>query len=159
MPARNTEPPSDEVLMGRVMSKVSVTGEGCWEYGGAGHKRSGHGMFGYTVSGKTTVFYVHRWVYEQRVGAVPDGLVLDHLCRNPPCCNPEHLEPVTLGTNTLRGEGRTAVNARKTHCKRGHALAGRNLIVHPGKYGQQRQCRECANMTRRRRAAEIRADK
>jgi hypothetical protein len=46
---------------------------------------------------------VHRDVYEQLVGPIPEGLVLDHLCRNRSCCNPAHLEPVTTAENVRRG--------------------------------------------------------
>lgn len=55
---------------------------------------------------------VHRVAYETWVGPIPEGLVLDHLCRVPRCCNPYHLEAVTQAENMRR--------ARKTHCKRGH---------------------------------------
>jgi hypothetical protein len=44
----------------------------------------------------------HRWLYEQLVGPVPDGLVLDHLCERPSCVNPAHLEPVTRKENLRR---------------------------------------------------------
>jgi hypothetical protein len=46
---------------------------------------------------------VHRLVYEAIVGDVPEGLVLDHVCRNRLCVNPQHLEPVTVGENVTRG--------------------------------------------------------
>lgn len=157
---RDTPVPTDAVLAGRLFPKIaenSVTG--CWEWSGAKQSRTSHGMFGYNALGRNVTRYVHTWMWEFLVGPVPDGLVLDHLCRVTHCCNPAHLEPVPVGMNTLRGDGPTAVNARKTHCKRGHALAGQNLIVRPGKSGPQRQCRECANMTRRRRSAEIKSVK
>jgi len=77
--------------------------------------------------------------WEKINGPVPDGLVLDHLCRNRACVNHLHLEPVTPKVNTLRGVGPTALNARKTQCKRGHELTGANLTTH--KY--KRACRIC----------------
>lgn len=82
----------------------------------------------------------HRMVYEECFGLVPDGLVLDHLCRNRACVNPAHLEVVTHRTNILRGESPTANNAKKTHCKRGHALDGENV-----RYRRQggRGCHTC----------------
>ena len=47
----------------------------------------------------------HRYVYERERGPIPDDLTLDHLCRNPGCVNPDHLEPVTSAENTRRGRG------------------------------------------------------
>ncbi len=113
--------PSDEVLATRIFPKV-VKGEreaDCWVWTGAGHARSGHGMFGYNALGRNHTRYVHRWVYEYLVEPIADGKVIDHLCRNTRCCNPQHLEVVTPVVNTMRGVGRTAVNARKRYCKRG----------------------------------------
>lgn len=50
--------------------------------------------------------YVHRAMFEVLVGPVPESLVLDHLCRQRACCNPCHLEPVTMAVNTERGNGK-----------------------------------------------------
>lgn len=47
----------------------------------------------------------HRYMYEKLVGPIPEGMQLDHLCRNPSCVNPEHLEPVTRSENQRRGRG------------------------------------------------------
>lgn len=71
----------------------------------------------------------HRHYYEQHVGPIPEGLELDHLCRNPSCVNPDHLEAVTHRENMLRGKGFAAENARKTHCPRGHAYDKENTHV------------------------------
>jgi hypothetical protein len=46
----------------------------------------------------------HIIYYERYKGKVPKGLVLDHKCRNPKCCNPDHLEPVTHRVNCQRGK-------------------------------------------------------
>jgi hypothetical protein len=84
----------------------------------------------------------HRAAYELLVGPIPAGLTLDHLCRTTLCVNPEHLEPVTMRENALRGKGPTAVNARKTHCKRGHEFTPENTYVYPR---GGRECRTCSN--------------
>lgn len=70
---------------------------GCWLWTGA--LRNGYGAVGVG----RRVLYVHRWVFEDLITEVPDGLVLDHLCVNRPCANPWHVEPVTLAVNNERG--------------------------------------------------------
>jgi hypothetical protein len=88
--------------------------------------------------GKCIRAHVASW--ERTYGAIPDGMVLDHLCRNRSCINPLHMEPVSSRENTLRGIGPSAVNAFKTHCKMGHPFSGDNLGV--TKRGR-RYCRTC----------------
>lgn len=83
----------------------------------------------------------HRVAYEQAHGPIPAGLEIDHLCRNPLCVNPDHLEAVTHRENVLRGVGPTALNARKTHCKRGHEFSPENTYRDPA---GGRRCRQCA---------------
>ena len=70
----------------------------CWEWDGS---RTNLGYGRIDIDGRT--FLAHRLVYERRVGPIPAGLQLDHLCRNPGCVNPAHLEPVTSRENRLRG--------------------------------------------------------
>src|SRR4051812_41530336 len=97
---------------------------GCWEWQGTKNSE------GY---GRITVFRknrrAHRIAYEAFVGPIPDGLSLDHLCRNTSCVNPAHLEPLPIKENILRGNGPPAINARKTHCKKGHLLSEDNIYV------------------------------
>lgn len=69
----------------------------CWLWTGKQHKK-GYGLI--QVRGKRQ--RAHRYVYEQLVGPIPEGLEIDHLCRNKPCVNPDHLEPVTLRENLRR---------------------------------------------------------
>lgn len=76
----------------------------------------------------------HRLSWEMSQGPVPHGLVLDHLCRNRACVNPDHLEPVTQRVNVQRGE-----RAQRTHCPRGHAYSPENTRVRAGK----RNCVAC----------------
>lgn len=84
----------------------------------------------------------HRVVYEMLIGPIPRArdIHVDHLCRNRKCVNVEHLEVVSEKVNILRGTSPTALNARKTHCPRGHEYTGENLIV--GRAGW-RACRAC----------------
>lgn len=125
----------------RFESKVIRT-DGCHHWIG-GLDIGGYGRFSI---GRDHV-PAHRWAYEQRVGPIPFGLTLDHLCRNRSCVNPDHLEPVTRGENVLRGVGPCAMHKRKTHCRRGHPLEGDNLVLLSG--GKHRRCRTCYNATAR----------
>jgi len=87
----------------------------------------------------------HRLSYEELVTEIPSGLELDHLCRNPACVNPWHLEPVPHRVNVLRGVSPNAMRARQTECKRGHPLAGENLHVTREGY---RRCKTCIRVAR-----------
>ncbi len=91
---------------------------GCWLWTGFRYKghRNPYGMF--HIEGKLR--RVHRVSYKIANGDIPDGFVIDHLCRNAICVNPTHLEAVTSRENTLRGIGASATNKRKILCKRGH---------------------------------------
>ena len=109
-------------------------GDGCWLWAGATN-RGGYGRFD---AGQSSL--AHCWAWIQEHGPVPEGLELDHRCRTPACVRPSHLEPVTHRENVLRGESPSAVNARKTHCPRGHPLGGTNLAVDPQGH---RRCRAC----------------
>jgi len=85
----------------------------------------GDGRYGsFYADGK--IQRAHRVAYEWAYGAVPAGLVLDHLCRVTLCVNPDHLEPVTQRENIMRGEAIQAKNAAKTHCLRGHEFTSEN---------------------------------
>lgn len=85
--------------------------------------------------------YAHRVVFEIESGKIPEGLQIDHLCRNRRCVNPSHLEPVTQKENILRGTGVSARNAAKTHCVRGHEYTIENSYLRPD--GGGKQCRIC----------------
>jgi hypothetical protein len=123
----------------RFWAKVNIrAADECWEWQ-AFTTPKGYGRFN-TGTGASSA-WAHRYAYELLVGPIPDGLVIDHLCRNPGCCNPVHMEPVTAVENTMRGHSFSAVNAAKTHCVRGHPLAGSNL-GRDGKSGK-RWCRTC----------------
>lgn len=119
----------------------------CWEWVGR-RLRNRYGAFSYFAgpagSRKQLNLAAHRVAYRVLVGPIPDGLVLDHLCRNVLCVNPDHLRPVVERVNLLSGFGAAALNARKTHCKRGHELTDETIYWQGG----TRQCRICRNLRR-----------
>lgn len=110
---------------------------GCWVWRGEIIAR-GYGRV--RVGGKKKL--VHRVVFEYFNGTIPDGLVIDHLCRNQLCVNPEHLEPVTQGENVRRWHEAKGLPAI---CKNGHLYTTRNRYVWAG----ARVCRACNNAASR----------
>src|SRR5690606_13797613 len=85
-----TVPEVRMILTDRFWKKVTKTEADCWEWTGALNSR-GYGCVG--IDSKR--YLTHRVAYEALVGPIPEGLTIDHLCRNKVCCNPAHLEPVT----------------------------------------------------------------
>jgi hypothetical protein len=83
----------------------------------------------------------HRAAWIDRYGPIPEGLVVDHLCRNKACVNTDHLEPVTNRENLLRGVGFAATKAKQTHCIHGHSLA--DAIR---RKNGTRRCRSCVRV-------------
>ena len=131
----------------RMMSKISpCPNTGCWFWMDRSTNGRGYGRVYY--QGKSC--QAHRAYYELLVGPIPDGLELDHKCRVTMCVNPDHLEPVTHRTNVRRGDAMWvpgALRAAITHCLRGHAYEGRNVIWYRGR----RRCRECSRIRDRMR--------
>ena len=121
----------------RFWSKVRADGQ-CLVWT-ASLKGDGYGQFWFG----TTVTRAHRWAYEYLMGPVPDGLEIDHLCRNRACVNVAHLEAVTHRENVLRGR---SAKSEKTHCPSGHPYSGANLYREPGT--SKRRCRECLRAKR-----------
>ena len=119
--------------------KVDRSGgpDSCWTWEG---KRD---CLGYGLCHFAGEWFAHRVAYRLAVGPVPDGLELDHLCRNTSCANPAHLEPVTGAENIRR-----AVLARRErpHCANGHPYTAASLYVLRG----QRFCRTCGTGAARR---------
>lgn len=128
----------------RFWVKVTKT-PGCWIWT-AFKTAGGYGMF--KVSSDQTVM-AHRFAYESLRGPIPEGLELDHLCRVRECVNPDHLEPVTSQVNHHRSSSVGGVNARKTHCKRGHPFDEVNTYRAPN--GKGRDCRACKRVRDSRR--------
>lgn len=121
----------------RFADKIALTDSGCIEWIG-GLQGEGYGQFfaGRTGPEQTGKIAAHRWSYEHHRGAIPQGLQIDHLCRNRRCVNPDHLEPVTAQENIARSEG----NGKKTHCPVGHPYDDSNTYVPPA---GGRICRAC----------------
>lgn len=126
--------PSVEVFW----SKVEMT-ESCWNWTGE-VLANGYGKISarYSPAASGTKL-AHRVSYELTREPVPDGLHLDHLCRNRLCVNPGHLEPVSVKENVARGmHGRL-----RTHCGYGHELTPENT-----QYDRKRNCRRCRTCAR-----------
>lgn len=98
----------------RFWSKVTKT-DICWNWMG-GKSAAGYGYF-YAELRPNKIVRAHRWSYEQANGPIPDGLQMDHLCRNHACVRPDHLEAVTGKENQARSP-----RVMATHCQFGHPL-------------------------------------
>lgn len=137
------------ILERLIICEPSVLPTGCWIYPGCDH---GNGYRRASLDG--WMQYVHRVVYVFFCGAIPDGLELDHLCRNRACANFEHVEPVTRKVNILRGEMDPGAPRRnKTHCPYGHPYSGDNLRLDVRGY---RACWTCIRQRRRERRRRLR---
>lgn len=139
----------------RIRTNSSVDPEtGCWMWSGPPSNR---GYAHITIGNRPKL--AHRASYEAFVGPIPDGLVIDHLCRTPMCVNPGHLEPVTQRENVLRSPiAGGAHNASKTHCPQGHPYDEQNTYNPPSK-PRNRYCRTCMRDNSREYARRKRARK
>lgn len=124
-------------------NKVEKTST-CWFWRGYKGK-NGYGLINRKHFSKIPIL-AHRFSYEMLIGKIPYGLTLDHLCKKRNCVNPTHLEPVSLGENSIRGDSPPAINKRKTHCNKGHELSGDNLLRDKNGW---RKCSICTRNNRR----------
>jgi hypothetical protein len=147
--ATSTEGPRKRELPKHLVAKIQRDPQtGCWLWTGARDSR-GYG----NVRVGRSVRKAHRVVYELLEGAVAPGLDCDHLCRQPACVRPSHIEPVPHVVNVRRGKARTVPGARqraKTQCPRGHAYSLENTYVQPSTGG--RCCRACDQEKKRRKS-------
>lgn len=131
----------------RLAARVSIDPEtGCHNWSG-GNVR-GYGLL--RVGDKQR--YTHRVAYELAHGPIPGGYQVDHLCRNPACINPEHLEAVTPAENTARSTNKGGVAIRTGKCFRGH---GDWRLLADGR----RYCGTCKQIMQRRRYERRRASR
>ena len=90
------------IIPGDGTLSINHNTDACWIY--QGKWEDGKGYKKMRVAKRHQ--YVHRVSYSLWKGRIPDGLVLDHECRNRGCCNPKHLKPMTVKDNTLLGNGK-----------------------------------------------------
>lgn len=119
-----------------LLSKIDVSIHGCWVWQGQ-ITAKGYPRIQETKPKRHNIA-VHRLSYQLFIGGLDKGLTIDHLCSNRACINPDHLEQVTQGVNTLRGRGYTAMKARQTTCIKGHELKTLTTTGH-------RYCLVCTN--------------
>ena len=101
-----------------VARNIRADSSGCWLWTGILNK-GGYAKAKY----KQRTWIGHRLVYTLLRGFIPEGLTLDHLCRNRACVNPAHLDPCSMRENIFRSSLSAArINAEKTKCIRGHEL-------------------------------------
>lgn len=126
----------EERALARFASKVAQPDspserDQCWTWiGGVG---GGYGRFLH----RGRLHQAHRWIYEAVSGPVPDGWVVDHLCDNPLCVSPWHIEPTTPSLNVKRGRGRPS---RTGMCRNGHEYTRETMHTDPRGYPRCRVC-------------------
>lgn len=135
----------EAATLARIFSEhTRVQPSGCIEWTGS-TRPNGYGRL--EIGRNRFSALSHRVAYFLAHGPIPEGLVIDHVCRNASCVNVDHLEAVTPKENTLRGNGVTAKNAVKTRCDNGHELSGDNLRITKEGF---RVCRTCKRLWWRR---------
>lgn len=141
--------PQDMPLHERAQRRITIDeATGCHEYDGA-HTKDGYSVLGKQVDGRSVTFYVHRLMHELVHGPIPDGMEIDHLCRNRGCCNPDHLELVTHAENARRSP-RATFHVLGT-CRRGHSKDEHASIYRRPDGSKRYVCRACRRDYARRR--------
>lgn len=130
----------------KLLSRICINPDtGCWNWTGS-ICTSGYGKIYINGSKSTNVYKVHRLSFSIFNKYISQDLVIDHICRNRKCCNPDHLREVTNKENVLfNSESRTAINKQKTHCKNGHEFTIENTTIQ--KSG--RSCKVCKSRSAR----------
>lgn len=146
-------------LAERILSLVAAGPNGCWIWAGSVNNVG----YGYISVGPRTDkrnVLAHRASYEQFVGPIPDGLVIDHLCRTPRCVRPDHLEPVTQQENVLRSPIAIAARyAARTHCNNGHEYTPENTEINRRSDNPEKTYRRCGACRRDRVRAQRQAER
>ena len=129
---------------------ISEAPNDCWPWKGRSFTPNGYGAFYESVDGQLKGTTAHRVAFLLSGGVIPDRYTVDHVkergCVLKSCCNPAHLEAVTLRENILRSDGPAALNARKTHCPKGHPYDEENTEI---RSSGARRCRVCSRVAAR----------
>ena len=125
------------------VARTYVPWGACWLWTGTINS-GGYGVFSRRVDGKPRQYRAHRVAYADEYGDPGPGLVIDHLCRVRACCNPHHMEAVTLGENVHR-----SVHTLSATCARGHERTEDN--IRRDAKGRRRGCRTCEREARKAR--------
>ena len=128
-------------ICARFWDKVQIT-KSCWNWQASKHQ--GYGRFRFNG----TVIYAHRFSYKLFKGDIPNDKVLDHLCRNSSCINPDHLEVVTQQENCKRGEvGLHTIKTKKGYFECGHSYTLDNMyFIKSGRSKGRGICKQCAKI-------------
>lgn len=149
---------TDADYLAKLISRITILPNGCWEIDGAHFKSSNSPVKGYgSMSYRGKAWPAHKLSFFLHNGHIDHDLDTMHSCDYPPCCNPAHLSQGTRKQNIRdsikRRRGHKAqINKEKTHCPRGHAFAEHAAHI-PNKGGWvQRACKLC-NLIRTRKKA------
>ena len=129
----------------RFWAKVEPTGF-CWNW--TASRKGGYGQF--VRRGPERPLLAHRIAYTLLVGPIPDGKFLDHLCRNPACVNPDHLDPVTPKENSNRSP-LVMRKGPRPHRLQERCVRGHDLSVERRRYGPKGRTK-CAGCNRENQA-------
>jgi hypothetical protein len=128
-------------IIERFQAKYIINADNCWIWQ-ASKMSNGYGVF--TDTGRKTIT-AHRWSYTYFKGAIPDGLVIDHICRQPSCVNPAHLQAISQSENIKRSLFARNRGVR-THCSNGHEYTPKNTRRVPNQRG--RVCLACVRLNK-----------
>ncbi len=136
-------PKPSKAALRRMWFKISIP-DACWEWKGS-IKKCGYAS-DISIDGsrgrKGEGYLPHRLMYHWFKHDIPVGMTIDHLCNNPKCVNPDHMEISTHSANVSRAH-------KRAYCKRGHPQTPDNRYTSPGS-GMSR-CRPCMNTSRKER--------
>ena len=149
--AASVDQPYCEKVRQRIAKRIDFSECGldthCWVWQGP-VSRDGYGIISYNSKPNLT----HRVSYIVNKGPIPEGLELDHLCRNRRCCNPDHLDPVSHKENVRRGKTGEVNSHRqrsKTECKHGHPFDAKNTYYRSRGSRGCRTCNRCQAANRK----------